>query len=203
MLWGCVPDVLRRALGVDDSSAVGSRRIEIGPGPYPTPGFIHIDIWPWGPHLEAIGPMWDLPFPDNWATDIRAIHALEHVHPSQLEDTLDEWRRVLTPGGKVLVSVPNGPAIMEAFTRSPVPEKWPLAGSILGMYCTPGLRNPRELISRSDHQILFDWEVLRWALETAGFRDVTDLSDDWKDRHSEAWDSVVKSYSLVAQATAA
>jgi hypothetical protein len=92
---------------------------------------------------------------------------------------------------------------MEAFTRSPVPEKWPLAGSILGMYCTPGLRNPRELISRSDHQILFDWEVLRWALETAGFRDVTDLSDDWKDRHSEAWDSVVKSYSLVAQATAA
>jgi predicted SAM-dependent methyltransferase len=76
-----------------------SRRIEIGSGPHPTPGFIHMDIEPWGPHLEAICPMWALPFPDDWASEIRAIHALEHVHPSQLEDTLREWHRASRPAG--------------------------------------------------------------------------------------------------------
>ena len=202
-LWIVVPSRARRMLGLDDPTAMNTRRIEIGPGPYPTSGFIHMDIFPWGPHLEAVGPMWALPFPNDWATDIRAIHALEHVHPSQLEDTLAEWRRVLAPGGKVLISVPNGPAIMEAFKRASVPEKWPLAGSLLGMYCGPELRDPRQLAARSDHQIVFDWDVLSWALETAGFSDVQNLSDDWKDRHSAAWDPIVKQYSLVAQATAA
>lgn len=162
-----------------------------------------MDISPWEAHLEAVGPMWDLPFPDNWATHILAIQALEHVHPSRLEDTLREWHRVLAPGGRVLVSVPNGPAIMDVFRTVPVPEKWPLAGSILGMYCSPDIRDPRQLTVRGDHQIVFDWELLEWALRTAGFCNVEDLSDEWQDRHSEAWSSVVKRYSLVAGATVA
>lgn len=197
-----LPDRLARPLGLEDFSAIGTRRIEIGPGPYPTPGFLHMDIEPWGPHLEAIGPMWALPFPNDWAIEIRAIHALEHVHPSQLQDTLREWHRVLHAGGEVLISVPNGPAIMDAFKRAPIAEKWPLGGSLLGMYCGPDVRDPREMSMRSDHQIVFDWSVLEWALQTSGFSDIQDLSDDWKDRHSEAWDPIVERYSLVARATA-
>ncbi len=197
-----LPAWLRRWLGLDDDAAIASRRIEIGPGLHPTPGHLHIDIDPWSPHLEAIAPMWDLPLPADWASEIRAIHTLEHVHPSRLEDTLREWYRVLAPDGKVLVSVPNGPAIMDAFKQSAVPEKWPLGGSLLGMYCGPDSTDPRRLRMRSDHQIVFDWTLLEWALQSAGFRDIQDLSDTWQDRHSHAWGSVVRHYSLVAQATA-
>ena len=189
-------------LGLDDESAIGSRRIEIGPGPHPTPGFVHMDIDPYGPHLEAIGVMWRLPFRSDWATEIRAIHALEHVHPSQLVDTLLEWHRVLQAGGKVLISVPNAPAIMRAFERVPVPEKWPLLGSILGMYCDAGIRSAGALTVRSDHQIVFDWPLLEWALQAAGFGAIENLSDRWTDRHSRAWSLVVPRYSLVATAAA-
>lgn len=202
-LAGALPARLGCLLGLEDGAAVGTRRIEIGPGPHPTPGYLHMDISPLEPHLEAIGPMWDLPFPDHWASEIRAIQCLEHVHPSRLEDTLREWHRVLAPGGRVLISVPNGPAIMEAFARAPVPEKWALLGSVLGMYCGPAIRDPRELTVRSDHQIIFDWPMLAWALESTGFRELEDLSRVWRDRHSEAWGPVVETYSLVARATAA
>jgi SAM-dependent methyltransferase len=201
-----LPDKLKLGLGdlmgLEDDGAIGTRRLEIGPGPYPTSGYLHMDLYPWGPHLEAIGPMWEIPFPDDWATEIKAIQCLEHVHPSRLEDTLREWHRVLRPSGSVLVSVPNGPAIMDVFKRVPVAEKWPLGGSLLGMYCGPDLRDPRQLKLRSDHQIIFDWTLLESALQAAGFDDIVNISDQWVDRHSEAWSPLVERYSLVARATA-
>ena len=45
-------------------------------------------------------------------------------------------------------------------------EKWPIMGSILGMYCSPDVRDPRGLELRSDHQLIFDAPLLQWALES-------------------------------------
>src|SRR4051812_3495022 len=102
-----LPEPARRKLGLEDESAVGSRRIEIGCGPFPQPGYVHVDIDPNARHLEAFAPAWELPFPDAWAKEILAIHSLEHVHPSKLLSTLREWHRVLAPEGFVRVHVPN------------------------------------------------------------------------------------------------
>jgi SAM-dependent methyltransferase len=195
-----MPPGLRVALGLDDPSAVGSTRIEIGGGPHAQRGFLHVDIDPGAHHLEWVAPAWALPLPDDWATEIVAVHALEHVEPARLVATLDEWRRVLAPGGRVEIHVPNGPALMEAFVARPVEEKWPIMGSILGMYCSPAVRDPRELGLRSDHQLIFDAPMLRWALEAAGFADVSDLTGVREDRHSEPWRPLVVDYSLIAEA---
>jgi hypothetical protein len=180
----------------------GPRRLEVGSGDHPTEGCFHVDIYPWAPHLEAIAPMWKLPLPDNWAVELRATHSLEHVEPPRLVETLLEWRRVLAPGGFVQVSVPNGPAIMAAFTRAPLEDKWPLMGSLLGMYCNPESRAPESLRLRSDHQLVFDRDVLAWALTTAGFSDIEDLTEGADDRHSVAWRPLVDRYSLIMRATA-
>jgi hypothetical protein len=111
-----------------------------------------------------------------------------------------EWRRVLRPGGQVSISVPNAPAIIDAYCRAPITKKWPLTGSILGMYCSPSITSPAELIMPSDHQILFDWDLLRWALVSARFEEVKDLTVQTSDRHTEAWGSMVNHYSLTASA---
>lgn len=191
---------LGRKLGLTDTSAVGSRRIEIGCGPIPRDGYIHIDIDRGARHLEYLRPAWDLPFPDGWADEISAIHSLEHVPPPQLGATLGEWRRVLAPAGKVHVSVPNGPALMQKFMSGSIREKWLMSGGLLGMYCGPEADVPMDLQARSDHQVLFDFPLLRSVLEEAGFVDVADQTASATDRHTEGWKDVVDLYSLIVTA---
>jgi SAM-dependent methyltransferase len=199
-LIGLLPARVRGLLGLDDPSAVGSTRIEIGGGPHAQRGFLHVDIDPGAHHLEWVAPAWSLPLPDGWASEIVAVHALEHVPPARLVDTLREWRRVLAPEGRVEVHVPNGPALMDAFVARPVPEKWPIMGSILGMYCSPDVRAPEGLDRRSDHQLIFDVPLLSWALEAAGFAAVRDLTGAMEDRHTAPWRHLVADYSLIAEA---
>jgi SAM-dependent methyltransferase len=197
---GRLPMALRTGLGLDDETAIGSRKIEIGGGPHAQAGYLHVDIDPGAHHLEWKAPAWALPLPDAWASEIVAVHALEHVEPARLVETLAEWRRVLQPGGRVQVHVPNGPALFEAFVSLPVEKKWPVMGSLLGMYCGPGVRDPRGLALRSDHQLILDEPLLRWALEAAGMTDVRDLTDEVRDRHDEGWRELVPHYSLIAEA---
>lgn len=197
---GLLPRGAQRVLGLDDPSAIGSTRLEIGGGPHAQRGFLHVDIDPGAHHLEWVAPAWNLPLPDAWATEIVAVHALEHVPPARLVETLTEWRRVLRPDGRVEVHVPNGPALMDAFVARPVAEKWPIMGSILGMYCSPDVRDPRGLDRRPDHQLIFDVPLLSWALETAGFAGVRDLTGVTEDRHSAPWRELVPDYSLIAEA---
>ncbi|HEX7298396.1 MAG TPA: methyltransferase domain-containing protein, partial [Solirubrobacteraceae bacterium] len=110
-----LPAAWSARLGLDDQTAYFTRRIEIGAGPHPQAGYLHIDVDPNARHLEAKAEAWALPFPDAWASEILSIHALEHVHPRLLNTTLREWHRVLRPGGRVRVHVPITPALMRAY----------------------------------------------------------------------------------------
>jgi hypothetical protein len=109
---------------------------------------------------------------------------------------------VLVRGGKVHISVPNAPAIMQAFEHAAVSEQWPPMGSRLGMYCNPDDRDPAALRLRADHQIVFDRTVLEWPLREAGFTEITDETEHLDDRHSLAWRPLVDRYSLIVTATA-
>jgi predicted SAM-dependent methyltransferase len=195
-----LPAAARRQLGFDDGSAVGSRRIEIGCGPFPQPGYLHVDVDPEARHLEAFAPAWQLPFADGYADEIVAIHSLEHVHPSMLVPTLEEWHRVLRPGGKARVHVPNTAALMRAYIDGPPERRWSIMGAMLGMYSSADVHGPADLEARSDHQLMLDADLLAWAFEQAGFEHFNDLTEATTDRHTEAWKEVVSHFSLVAEA---
>lgn len=141
-----------------------------------------------------------LPFPDGWASEILAIHSLEYVHPCELLPTLREWRRVLAAGDRAQVHVPNTTQLMPAFVEGRVEDKWRIMGALLGTYCGPQVRGPHELDAPADHQVLFDADVLRWALVEAGFQDVADVSESVTDRHTEGWAEIVPRFSLVMEA---
>ena len=76
-----------------------------------------------GPTLEPGWESWDIKdgrdarkidLPDGSVDEIRAVHGLEHVGISDSIDTLREWHRVLKPGGRLYVAVPDFTRIAQA-----------------------------------------------------------------------------------------
>jgi SAM-dependent methyltransferase len=193
--------VVNRALGRSHETI---RRVEIGSGFRPQPGYFHIDTDSLAPHVEAFAPAWNLPLPNDWADEILAIHVLEHVHPRRLQQTLSEWHRVLRPGGCVRIHVPDSRALMEAFLQAgDSAQKWPLIGAILGMYASPAVSAPEQLEANADHQVLFDAPLLIDLLRASGFSEVADRTQDMADVHTAGWESLIPRISLVLVATKA
>ncbi|MFO1390202.1 class I SAM-dependent methyltransferase [Cellvibrio sp.] len=80
-------------------------KLEIGSGPKKRDGWLTLD------YCEGADVFWDLnkklPFPDNCFNEIYSSHVLEHFKYPQLIALLCELHRVLKPGGKMLISVPD------------------------------------------------------------------------------------------------
>lgn len=197
-----VPRALRTRLDLD-GDAVVPLRVELGSGPWPTPGYVHVDTDRYARHVEHRAPMWRLPFASGTVAEILAVHCLEHVPPGRLRATLREWRRVLAPGGHAEVHVPNAPAVFAAFGGASFREKWALANGLLGTYLPAQELDPDDFDderNRPDHRALFDLPLLATLLRDAGFATVTDLTGVVTDRHDEAWAPFVDGYSLVVRA---
>lgn len=54
-----------------------------------------------------VAPAWDLPYDDASVDMIYTCHMLEHVRQDQAIDTIKEFYRVLKPGGRAFIEVPN------------------------------------------------------------------------------------------------
>jgi predicted SAM-dependent methyltransferase len=119
------------------------------------------------------------------------------VQPYRLEATLREWRRVVRPGGTVEIHVPDSAQLIARWLDAPRGEKWALQVALLGMSGHAGTRTPEQIRARGDHQILFDRDLLRESLESTGFVDIRDLTDETDDMHTVAWQSLVPKLSMV------
>ena len=75
-------------------------RLNIGGGAVRIEGFTTVDRWCGS---EAYPLQWE----DNSVEEIRASHILEHFPMNQTEKVLADWVRVLKPGGKIKISVPD------------------------------------------------------------------------------------------------
>jgi predicted SAM-dependent methyltransferase len=84
-----------------------TRKLHIG-GWVRTPGWEVLDANP-GPHVDHVGNAKDLrQFADGTFAAVYASHVLEHFdYKDELQTTLNEWHRVLEPGGLLHVSVPD------------------------------------------------------------------------------------------------
>jgi predicted SAM-dependent methyltransferase len=62
-----------------------------------------------GGHVDHVGNANDLSrFADNTFSQVYASHVAEHLdYTAELSLTLNEWKRVLVPGGTILLSVPD------------------------------------------------------------------------------------------------
>lgn len=176
--WKCVPpgDEIAQ-LNVDGSKTVVAPPVEIhvtstirldyGCGKTPRKGFIGVDHKLGGEFLPTtLGD--GTTFADNSVEEIYASHCLEHLGHWQARDLIREWCRVLKPGGRLRVAVPDMRKIFFAYTQGhPVN---------VGGYTWGGQTDEDDY-----HKTGFDEGLLRANLEHFGFEDVKEWKSDLVD----------------------
>jgi predicted SAM-dependent methyltransferase len=111
-------------------------RLNLGSGTTPIPGFVNVDALEEAPGVDVIADIGErLPFDDGAAEQVYASHLLEHFATDRVPELLAEWRRVLRPGGVLLIAVPDLDAIASILISREgwfTPPNAPWIGAIYG-----------------------------------------------------------------------
>lgn len=89
---------------------VDGLRLNVGCGSRTLSGYFNCDIErnpdaPRDPDLLCDAK--EIPLPDGCAKELMAIHVFEHFYRWQVDAVLVEWKRLLRPGGLLVLELPN------------------------------------------------------------------------------------------------
>ena len=141
------------------------------------PGYINVDFD--HPSADLKADVSALPFEDNSVDEIYASHILEHfragnayehhlsnpLNPKTATDALNEWRRVLKPGGKLELKLPDFEKIVWLYYNFP---QWARADGANG----PFANYSDWLCSAGQHQLIADKSVINKLLKLVGFQNI-------------------------------
>jgi predicted SAM-dependent methyltransferase len=85
-------------------------KLNIGCGKRVMDGWTNVDVVanPEAPRApEILCDAKAIPLPDGCADVVMAIHVFEHFYRWESEGVLQEWRRLLKPGGLLILELPN------------------------------------------------------------------------------------------------
>lgn len=159
------------------TSAVDTVRLNVGAGDYHLPraqGWVNIDQMEPADLILTVPP---LPYRNGTVAEVYAGHFLEHLERTDAADFLDECWRVLEPGGKLAILVPDTREVMRRYVLGePAPVEWP-AGHHRDLR---DLDEACEMIifstaQPSHHRWAYDTFTLNRALAAAGFTDITEF----------------------------
>ena len=143
-------------------------------------GFINVDFD--HPTADLKADVTNLPFDADSVDVILAYHILEHFRAGEYEshlsnplnpktalDALKEWHRVLRPGGKLEIKVPDFEKIVWLYYNFP---QWSRAESSVN---APFGNYSDWVVSNGQHQCLFDKRTMHRLLMLCGFTHITFL----------------------------
>ena len=92
--------VLRSSLLAEDGV-----KLDIGSQAARYQDYTTIDLY--SPEADVRADALTLPFPDDSVEEIWASHILEHLKPVKVQPALKEWLRVLKPGARARIMIPD------------------------------------------------------------------------------------------------
>lgn len=179
---------------------IDKRYLEIGPGPVRIPGFetlnIHADL-----HIDyVLNASRPFPFADGTFDIVYASHVLEHIPWYRTEEVLQEWVRILKPGGVLELCVPDAVKICQTLVNAEIegvdetsrdgfyrfnPRRDPCVWASDRLYCCGdgrgGTNHPHW------HRALFTERYLRDLLTQEGLVNI-EVMNHWEARgHDHGW----------------
>jgi len=138
-------------------------KLNLGAGGIAIPGYESIDL----KDGRAAYPLPD--FRDGSVDEIRASHLLEHFPAHESLAVLAEWARVLKPGGKLKIAVPNLDWIIDKYRAGQ--RQYPIEGYLMGGH-----------VDENDvHHAIFNPVKLKALLEAAGLVNVREWKSEVED----------------------
>jgi len=147
------------------------------------PGYISVDFD--HPTAQVRADVTDLPFSAESVDEILAFHILEHfragdyephlsnpLNPKTAKQALVEWQRVLKPGGKLQIKVPDFEKIVWLYYNFP---QWTRAESSVN---APFGNYSDWIVSNGQHQCLFNKQTMKRLLEMTGFTRIEFVDGD-------------------------
>lgn len=140
-------------------------KINAGCGDKRWPGFVNVDL----NDDPIMGPpdvrtdIRKMDFPDHHADELHAIHLFEHLPRIEADSVLFEWRRVLKPGGKLVIEIP----CLDKIAQNIVNGERNLRMTVLGLFGDPTDKKPDMM-----HKWCYSKNEMKTMLEGVGFRDV-------------------------------
>ena len=98
------------------------KKLNLGCGDKLLEGYINVDVAPSRRGLEpdVLCDLHELsPFENESIDEILSVHVIEHFWRWEVIDILKEWRRVLKPGGQLILECPNLQSACERFLENP------------------------------------------------------------------------------------
>ena len=157
-------------------------KIDIGCGTNPTPGYVACDAR----RMRGVEHVFDFgqtrwPFKDNSVAEIIMQHSIEHISYRRLPFVLGEARRVLAPGGKLIIRTPDLRFMIDGYLSGKITPEFPPDQEFIARNfggdpnnLTPGWWTVLKLYSGQDypgneHRFCFDFETLQSVLASQGF----------------------------------
>ncbi len=150
-------------------------KLNLGAGGIEYPGYLSVDLY--DERANIIMDITKLDLEPGTVSEIMALHVFEHLNPYHCADTLKLWRKLLKPGGKLVMEMPDLLALCRRFVeaekedpKNPTGVRYGIANAIYGSVNTTAKGAPSEITSPH----LFGWwEQSLWDILTnAGYVDV-------------------------------
>lgn len=131
-------------------------RLNIGAGGKRIEGWLSIDL---AGDPDIVSDVRTLPLDDNVADEAMAIHVLEHLYRWDAPAAIAEWLRVLKPGGRMAIEVPDLIKCCRNVLSSPDERL-----GVWGLMGDPGYREPLMV-----HKWCWSADELKREMQAAGF----------------------------------
>ncbi len=147
-----------------------STAYNLGCGKIRWPDWINVDVDP--EYADLVADIRKLPeIESNSADAVAAIHVMEHFYYWEVPEMIQEWKRILKPGGKLILEMPCLDKVL-GYIVTCAQKNIPMDPymTLYSFYGDPGFKNPAMC-----HKWIWGKKHLEKMLEDQGMKNIQSL----------------------------